>query len=251
MTEPTPKPLNRVEVWVSNRAAPIFGVLAFLICLGAVAVFLTYQQSGHAEDEVRVLAPKVAHIIKCNQRSLVDEKRARECAARIRIGLINCRRVQSCRAAYLALATFPSRPAEAPLESPATEETSRRDRATAEPSSPIATTSPGPSSDSSQPGGGDALQPPSNHGHQQEGPASPGPTEEATHEAPSAVSPSPAPAPPQGESPATSTETPETAPQPAPTAPKASVPAVSICVFEDTCVGVEIGLGGLLPKGSE
>jgi hypothetical protein len=253
VTEPTPKPLNKVEVWVSNRAVPIFAVIALLIVLGAGAVFFTYERSHDVESEVQRLAPRVVTVSRaiCDKQSLDHPARAERCAARIRIGLVNCRHVQRCRAALLAALTYPSRPAGVPLESPATEETSRRDRATAEPSSPIAATSPGPSSDSSQPGGGDALQPPSNHGHQQEGPASPGPTEEATHEAPSAVSPSPAPAPPQGESPATSTETPETAPQPAPTAPKASVPAVSICVLEDTCAGVEIGLGGLLPKGSE
>lgn len=247
-TGPSPKPLNRFEVWASDHATHIFGAIALLIVLGAAAVFYTYQRTGDAEDQIRTLTPKVAHIIKCNQHSLVDEKRAEECAARIRIGLINCRRVESCRAAYLALATFPVAPGRGVAGDSSGTEGSRRDRATAEPSSPIGTTSRGPAVDVE---GGDALQPPSSHGHQQEGPESTGPTEEAAHEPESAVSPSPAPAPSQGESPATSTETPETSPQPAPTAPKPSAPTVELCVLEHTCLGVEAGLGELLPKGTQ
>lgn len=247
MTEPSPKPLNRFEVWTSNHAAPIFGVIALLIVVGAAAVFFTYEKSGHAEDQIQILKPQVTRVNEaiCDRQSLGHPGRAERCAERIRVGLINCRRVQSCRAAYLALATFPTEPSQVTRGDG---NPSRVDRATAEPSSPIGTTpSHGPSADT---GGGDASQPPSNHGHQQPGPTT-GPTEEATHEPPSAVSPSPAPAPSQGESPATSTETPPAAPQPAPTAPKPSAPAVEVCVLEHTCVGVEIGLGGLLPKGSE
>lgn len=239
-TEPSPKPLNRFEVWASNHAAPIFGVVALLIVVGAAAVFFTYQKSGDAQSQVDTLKPQVVRVTEalCDRQSLEHPDRATRCAERIRIGLVNCRRVQSCRAAYLALATFPSRPAE----------TSRVTRGDTEASSPIATTpSHGPPADT---GGGDASQPPSNHGHQHPGPTT-GPTEEATHEPPSAVSPSPAPAPSQGESPATSTETPPVAPQPAPTPPKVSAPTVEVCVLEHTCVGVEVGLGGLLPKGTE
>jgi hypothetical protein len=249
VTEPSPKPLNRFEIWTSNHAAPIFGVIALLIVVGAAAVFFTYEKSGHAEDEVQILQPQVTRVSKaiCDKQSLDHPGRAERCAERIRIGLVNCRHSQPCRAAYLALATFPSRPAETSQVTRGDGNPSRVDRATAQPSSPSPATSHGPSADT---GGGDASQPPSNHGHQHPGPTT-GPTEEATHEPPSAVSPSPAPAPSQGESPATSTETPETAPQPAPTSPKPSGTDVEVCVLEHTCVGVEIGLGGLLPKGSE
>lgn len=224
---------------MAERAVPIFAVIAVLILLGAAAVFYTYERQGDTAGKVKVIAPQVTRINRaiCDRASLEHGDRARACAERIRIGLVNCRHVQSCRAAYLALATYPSRPAE-------TSPRVTRDTKVSSPSA--ATPSPGPPGDT---GGGDA-QPPSNHGHQQPGPTT-GPTEEAAHEPPSAVSPSPAPAPSQGESPATSTETPETAPQPAPTAPQPSGADVEVCVLEHTCVGVEIGLGGLLPKGTQ
>lgn len=233
MTEPSPKPLNRAEIWVSNRAAPIFGVLALLICVGAVAVFLTYEQSGNAEDQVKVLAPKVAHIIKCNQSSLVNAKRAEECAARIRIGLINCRRSQPCRDALLAAIAGPAK-------------VSQVTRGDAQTSSPIAATSRGPTDDASGPselGGGDALQKPSNHGPQQPGPA--------TGPLPS-PSPSPAPASPTAPEAPQLIESPGNGESAAPTAPQTSGTDVEVCVLEHTCLGVEVGgLGELLPKGSQ
>lgn len=226
-----PKPLNRLEVWVAEHSAPIFGCLAVLIVAGAGAVFWTYQRTGDAEQQINVLRPKVAHIVKCNQSSLVDDKRAAECAARIRIGLINCRRSEPCRAALLAAITFPP-PADATA-----------------PSS-------GPSSTTAAPATkGGAAQQPSNHGHQQPGPGSPGhhggpgqgrheeaPTE-AAQEAPPASSPASSSSPPPepsspAESPVNSAEGGST-----------SGVGVEVCALERTCVGIEAGLNpkGLLP----
>lgn len=104
-----PKPLNRFEVWASDHAAPIFGILATLIVLGAGAVFYTYQRSSDAQDQVNVLRPRVTTINRaiCDARSLESEDRARRCAERIRVGLVNCRRYDRCRAAFLAALTYP------------------------------------------------------------------------------------------------------------------------------------------------
>lgn len=227
-----PKPLNKLEVWVADHAVPIFMVTAVLILLGAGAVILTYERTGDAEHNIDILRPKVAHIIKCNQRSLVDQKRAEECAARIRVGLINCRRVRSCRAAYLALATFPEQAASPTSSSP---------------SSTTATTA-APAS-GSQPKGG-AIQTPSTNGHQPGSPGSPG-HQEGGETTESPQSSSPVAEAPQAESPASTPEAPS-APAPAPpVTAKPSAPGVEVCVLEHTCLGLELGLGGLLPKGTQ
>ena len=62
MTTESPKPLNRLEVWVAEHSAPVFAVLAALIVLAAVAVFYTFQQSGEARDQVNVLKPQVVKV---------------------------------------------------------------------------------------------------------------------------------------------------------------------------------------------
>lgn len=103
------KELNRVEVWVAEHAVPIFLVIAALIVVGAIAVFVTWEKQGNTADKVHVIAPQVTRINRaiCDKRSLTHSIRAQACAERIRIGLVNCRHVARCRAAYLALATYP------------------------------------------------------------------------------------------------------------------------------------------------
>lgn len=213
-----PKPLNKVEIWVADHAVPIFLVIALAIVLGAGAVFWTWQQQGDTAEQVKVIAPQVTRIDKaiCDRASLNHPARARACAERIRIGLVNCRRSSRCRAAYLALATYPP---------PA--------RSTA-PSSTTATTT-APSSE-----GGDAVHQPSHQGHQQPGPS--GGQQEGGQE------PSPAPSPgasvppaPGGGPPA---ETPGNGAQGGQGGSSASGVGVEVCAeLVNTCVGAEVGLG--------
>lgn len=214
MTEPQPKPLNKVEVWVADHALPIFLAIAVAIIIGAAGVFWTWQKQGDTAHEVHVLEPqvtKINHAI-CDSGSLVDDRRARACAERIRIGLINCRRSTRCRAAYLALATFPTAPAHH-----------------------HATSSP-PQASSGSPGdtgGGDAHQQPSHHGHQQPGPGK-GPEPPAE----------PSPASPPGSGGAGGGEQAPPAQTPGNGPPAESGKSgvdVEACVLEKTCVGVELG----------
>lgn len=147
---PETKKLNRFEVWVADHSAPIFLVIASLIVVGAIAVFYSYEKQGDTAEQVQVLQPEVTKINQaiCDARSLKDRHRAERCAERIRVGLINCRRVERCRAALLAAITYPP-----PARS-------------AEPLPNLSKSAPG----SGQPGGGDAVQSPSSKGHQQPGP---------------------------------------------------------------------------------
>lgn len=223
-----PKPLNKVEVWVAERAVPIFAVIAVLILIGAAAVFYTYEQQGETAHEVQVLRPRVAHIVKCNQRSLLDDKRAEECAARIRIGLINCRRSSRCREALLA--------------------------AIAEPSTQLgATSSPStrsPSSPSSSPGSDDtgaAKTSPSPAPNVAAGSPSPSRPPRAPHEGTHEPSPAPSPAAPGPVTPEPSSpaETPASGPPTAPTAPSTSGAGVELCLV--SCLSIEIEPKELLP----
>jgi len=144
--------LNRAEVWIADHALPIFGAVALAIVAGAVAIFLVFLNQGAVESQVNVLKPQVTRVNKaiCDKQSLDHSARAHRCAERIRVGLINCRRSSACRAAYLALATFPP---------PARDHTATSPATSSEPSSTAGDT-----------GGGDAHQQPSNHGHQQPSP---------------------------------------------------------------------------------
>ena len=210
--------LNRVEVWIADHALPIFGVVALAIIAGAVAIVLVFLQAEDAKDQVSVLRPQVTRVNKaiCDKQSLNHAQRAERCAARIRVGLVNCRRSTSCRAAYLALATYPSSP---PAKPP--------DRA--------ATSSPEPSPGSSRDTGGGDAQPPSNNGHQQPGPGKgPEPAAEPSPASPAASGGSGA------AEPAKPAETPGNDP-PAETA-KPGVD-VEACVLGAACVGAEVGVG--------
>jgi hypothetical protein len=209
--------LNRVEVWIADHALPIFAVVALAIVAGAVAITLVFIQAQKAGDQVNVLKPQVTRVNKaiCDKQSLGHPQRAERCAERIRVGLINCRRSTSCRAAYLALATYP------PPAKPA--------RGATSPGSPEP--SPGSSRDT---GGGDAQQP-SNNGHQQpapgkgaESPAEPSPAPPAATGGPGVAEPGkPAEAPGNG---------------PPAESGKSGVD-VEVCVVEGTCVGAEVGVG--------
>jgi hypothetical protein len=167
MTEQSPKPLNRIEVWIAEHSAPIFVTLALLIVLAAIAVFYTFQQAGDAKRQIDVLRPQVTRVINnavvCSLDAPRGSQESRKCAMRLRVALINCRQFPLCREALL-LASKPPPP-----------------RIDAPPALP----SKGSSSE-----GGDAFQPPSNNGHQPPGPAT-GP--------PPSPAPSPLPAPGQSE----------------------------------------------------
>lgn len=141
--------LNRLELWIADHAAPIFLAVAALIILGAIAVFWTYQKQGDTAEQVQVIAPQVTKVSRaiCDQQSLDHADRATRCAERIRVGLVHCRQVSRCRAAFLALLTYPP---------PARGATSRGSHTTSTPST-------------GDTGGGGAQQP---KGNQQPSPGS-------------------------------------------------------------------------------
>ncbi|HEX7246428.1 MAG TPA: hypothetical protein VF245_12785 [Solirubrobacterales bacterium] len=132
--------LNRAEVWIADHALPIFGAVALAIIAGAVAIFVVFLNQRDTAHQVNVLKPQVTRVNKaiCDRQSLTHPDRATRCAERIRVGLINCRHSEPCRAAFLAVATSPP------------------------PARPISTLT----------GGGGAIQQPSNHGHQHPSPGS-------------------------------------------------------------------------------
>jgi hypothetical protein len=219
MSNAETKPLNKLEVWVAEHAVPIFAVIAVAIVVGAAAVIYTYSEQSGIAERVKVLAPKVTRVSKaiCDQESLHHLNRARSCAERIRVGLVNCRKVPRCRAAFLAIATYPP---------PA--------RSSAPSSTTAITTAP------DQKGG--ATQQPSSHGHQQPGPSG-GQHQEGSQEA--SPAPSGPPAPERGPP----AETPGNGAPGAPGGSSSSGAGVEVCALERTCVGVEVGADpkGLLP----
>jgi len=223
MTEPNPKPLNRLEVWIAEHSAPIFVCLALLIVLAAIAVFYTFQQAGEAKRQVDVLRPQVTRVVKgavvCSLDASRGSQESRRCALRLRVALVNCRRYPRCREALLlAIASpTPTPGLDAPPALPTRHSSS---------------------------GGGDALLPPSNHGHQPPGPAT-GP--------PAATPPTTSPAPSPGVSgPPGNPEAPGKGPaedkpgNPSPGPPSGA--GVEVCALE-RCVGAEVDLNpkGLLP----
>lgn len=212
--------LNRVEIWIADHALPIFAAVALAIILGAVAIFYVFLQAGDAQSQVKVLEPQVTRVNKaiCDKQSLNHPQRAERCAERIRVGLVNCRHSSPCRAAFLAIVTYPPK---------------------ARPGSPSGTTATttAPSSKGVMP------QTPST-GHQQPGPGSPGHSG-GEHEgqgqgAPPAPSPGPSPAPGAPAAPEASPppETPGNGAQGGST----SGADVEVCALE-RCVGAEVGLG--------
>lgn len=223
MTNAETKPLNKVEVWVAEHAVPIFGAIALLIVIGALAVFVTYQKQNAVAERVKVLSPQVTRVNQaiCDKRSLESESRARRCAARIRVGLVNCRRVDRCRAAFLAVLTYPP---------PA--------RSTA------------PSGTTLEPEGGGAQQP-SNSGHQQPGPGEqPGHGQGGGNDHGQEASPAPSPSasgPPAAEH-GPPAESPGNGAQGSQGGESSSGADVEVCALE-RCVGAEVDVNpkGLLP----
>lgn len=211
-----PKPLNRFEVWASERAAKIFVVVAALMILCAGAFFWTYQKQSDTADAVNVLRPQVTKINQavCDTRSLESEAKALRCAERIRVGLVNCRRYAPCRAALLAAIAGSSSTTAIEPEGGGAQS---------------------PSTAGQQPGPGD----PGHHGGSDNHHGDQGQDEEPS------PSPSPAPSPAPGTEPSPVVETPGKAPEAAP----ASGVDVELCALERTCVDVEVGLDpkGLLP----
>lgn len=208
--------LNRVEIWIADHALPIFGVVALAIIAGAIGITVAFLEAGEAKQQVEVLRPQVTRVNKaiCDKQSLNHPQRAERCAERIRVGLINCRHSEPCRAAFLATITYPP---------PARGATSGT---TAKLSSPSTSPAPGDSE------GGDAQQP--SHGHQHPSPGSqPGPE-------PASPSPGPAPAPEQGPP----APTPGNGPQNGAGGSSSSGAGVEVCAVK-TCVGAEVNVPGL------
>lgn len=220
MTEP--RPLNRFEIFVSEHAARIFVVIALAIVFGAGAVYWVYQRSGDAQQQVEVLRPQVTRISHavCDRRSLEHPDRAAACAERIRIGLVNCRRSQPCRAALLAAITYPPPARGATLEGGAT-------------SSP-------PPADATE--GGGAQNP--SHAGQQPSPGDPGHHGGGGDNGGQETSPAPspgasAPAAPEGGGAA---EPPGNGAQGSQGGESSSGADVEVCALEGTCVGIEVGV---------
>lgn len=115
--------LNRAEVWIADHALPVFGVLALAIIAGAVAIFVIFLGQEKTQHQVDVLRPQVTTINRaiCDKHSLTNEDRAARCAERIRVGLVNCRRAEPCRAALIAAITYPPPARGTTLEPGATE----------------------------------------------------------------------------------------------------------------------------------
>lgn len=140
----TPEPeLNKVEVWIAEHSIRILAVLGLLIVVGGFFVARAVIETGETSRKVTRIEPQVTRVNKaiCDRQSLDHPQRAERCAERMRVGLINCRRSEPCRAAFLAIATYPP---------------------PAKPAPGLSTTAP-----SSK---GVVPQQPSNHGHQQPGP---------------------------------------------------------------------------------
>lgn len=208
--------LNSVEVWIAEHSIRLLLLAGALVVIGGFFVAKAVVESNKAASEVTLLKPQVTRVVRAASVCSLDAARrsqeSRECAMRMRIALINCRRYSRCRAALLSAITY-----QLPVRSTA------------------------PSSE------GVVPQKPSDHGHQQPGPGSPGhgggKDDHGQGGAP-APSPGPSPAPggsaaPEGKSPA---ETPGNSAQGGST----SGAAVEVCALERTCVGVEVGVD---PKG--
>jgi hypothetical protein len=204
--------LDGREAWIAEHSLRIFVVVAALMAIAAGFAVWQIQRQNRFEGEIQVLRPQVTRVSKaiCDQESLHHLNRARSCAERIRVGLVNCRHSAPCRAAFLAIATYPP---------PA--------RSTAPSSTTAITTAP------DQKGG--ATQQPSNHGHQQPGPSG---GQEGSQEA------SPAPSGPPAAEHGPPAETPGNGPPGAPGGSSSSGAGVEVCAVK-TCVGAEVGLGGL------
>lgn len=101
--------LNTTEVWIAEHSIRIFLAIALLILVGSFFVVKIIVETSDTANQVKVLSPQVTRINRaiCDKRSLEDQLRAARCAERIRLGLVNCRRVERCRAALLAAITYP------------------------------------------------------------------------------------------------------------------------------------------------
>lgn len=212
--------LNRVEIWIADHALPIFGVVALAIIAGAIGITVVFLEAGEAKQQVEVLRPQVTRVNKaiCDKQSLNHPQRAERCAERIRVGLINCRHSEPCRAAFLATITYPP-PARG---------------ATSSPSSATKTTSPAPGDAE----GGGAQQP--SHGHQHPSPGSqPGqPSQEAS------PAPSPSSGPSAAPEPGPPAQTPGNGPQNGAGGGSSSGAGVEVCAAK-ACVGAEVNVPGL------
>lgn len=224
--------LNRVEVWIADHALPIFAAVALAIIAGAVAIFFVFLQAGEAQDQVSVLRPQVTRVNKaiCDRQSLDHPGRAQRCAERIRVGLVNCRHVSRCRAAFLAILTYPP---------PARGATSRGIRATSTPST-------------GDTGGGGAQQP---KGNQQPGPGSQpgheggqGNGHGGGHSSPAETTPGASQGGSGGDTPA-DTGGGQGGGDSGAQGGSSSGVGVEVCVPRVTCIEAEVGLPDLEPKG--
>lgn len=86
-----------------------FAIAGFCISLAllllGVGVYETHQEVTVQHNEITKIVKSAAA---CNLASLKNEKRSEHCAARIRIGIINCRRDPACKAALEGLPVPPA-----------------------------------------------------------------------------------------------------------------------------------------------
>jgi hypothetical protein len=217
------KKLAGWEMWVADHAGPIFAAVALAIVVGAIAIFVVFLRAGSAQDQVNVLKPQVTRVNKaiCDKQSLGHTQRAERCAERIRVGLINCRHSNPCRAAFLAIATYPPK---ARSGSPS--------------STTASTTAPSSSPKGVMP------QQPSSHGHQQPGPGSPGHSG-GDHGQEASPAPSPGSSAAPGASAAPEASPPPETPGNGAQGGSTSGADVEVCALE-RCVGAEVDVS---PKG--
>lgn len=101
--------LSHTEEWIAEHSIGIFAVVAILMVLGTYFGLRLLGAQERVQRDVNVLKPQVTRVSRaiCDEQSLNHKGRAARCAARIRVGLVNCRRVERCRAALLAALTYP------------------------------------------------------------------------------------------------------------------------------------------------
>lgn len=118
--------LNPVEEWIAEHSIRIFVAVAVAMLVCGGFIFYSLDKQGSTQGQVNALKPQVTQVVHeaaiCNSKVLYNRRASSDCARRIHIGLTNCRRHPRCRAAFLALLTYPppARPGGVMPHSPST-----------------------------------------------------------------------------------------------------------------------------------